>query len=101
MSEKLIRIYKKFYADEVKSHCLVCGDLTANCSHCQALGLKLDAKTCPECQTPFKYITFRNVSGNMPKILKTIEQCPTMNVLDYDDFKRASGSLKIQDLFND
>lgn len=101
MNDKLLRIYKRFYIDEVKTHALVCGDLTASCSHCNALGLKLDAKTCPECHTPFKYVTFRSLSGNMPKIIKIIESRPDLCVLDYEDYKKATGALRAEDLFKD
>jgi predicted amidophosphoribosyltransferase len=101
MSEKLFRIYKKFYVDEVKSHALLCGDLTANCSKCNAMGLKLDSTVCPECKTPFKYVTFRSLTGNMPKILRIIDQHPGMCVLDYDDYKKATGALRAEDLFKD
>jgi len=101
MNEKLLRIYKKFYIDEVKHHVLVCGDLAANCSHCNAMGLKLDLTACPECKTPFKYVTFRSLKGNMPKVLKIIEQHPDMCVIDYDDFKHSTGALKAEDLFKD
>ena len=101
MNEKLLRIYKKFYIDEVKEHTLVCGDLSANCSKCNEMGLKLDTITCPECKTPFKYITFRSLKGNMPKVFKTVDQGGGMLVLDYDDYRHATGALKAEDLFKD
>ncbi len=101
MSEKLIRIYKKFHVDEVKEHVLVCGDLSANCSKCSAVGIKTTADKCPECATTFKYVTFRNIKGNMPKIQKLINEKSDLVFIDYDDFKKATGSLKIEELFND
>ena len=101
MSEKLVRIYKKFHIDEIKEYVLVCGDLSANCSKCNAVGIKTNADKCPECSTQFKYVTFRNVKGNMPKIHKLIDERSDLIFIDYDDFKRATGSLKIEGLFND
>ncbi|MDP8266066.1 MAG: hypothetical protein P9M07_03875 [Candidatus Aceula meridiana] len=99
MAEKLIRIFKKFHIDEVKEHVLVCGDLTANCSKCSEVGIKLGSSTCPSCGTEFKYITFRSLKGNIPKILKAFEEKPNLIFIDYDDFKHATSSLKIEDLF--
>jgi len=101
MTEKIIRIFKKFHIDEVKEHVLVCGDLTANCSKCNAVGIKLNSDTCPECGTEFKYVTFRSLKGNIPKILKAAYEKPNLIFIDYDDFKHATGALKIEDLFKD
>ena len=101
MSEKMIRVYKKVDVNQIKDHVLVCGDLSANCSKCNAVGIKTNATKCPECSTDFKYLTFRNIKGNMPKVYKLTEERSNLTCIDYDDFKRATGSLKIEGLFND
>lgn len=101
MSEKLIRVFKKIDVEHIKQNVLVCGDLSANCSKCNAVGIKLGALKCPECSTEFKCITFRSLHGNMPKILKMIDERKDLMVIDYDDFKKATGALKAHDLFKD
>ena len=60
------------------------------------MGLKLDMSQCPECKTEFKYIAFRNIKENMPKIQKMQESSRDITVVDYDDFKRLSGSIKAE-----
>ncbi|MBI5150404.1 MAG: hypothetical protein HZA28_06505 [Candidatus Omnitrophica bacterium] len=37
MSEKLVRVYKKFYIDEIKAHLLVYEDLGGSCAACQKI----------------------------------------------------------------
>ena len=45
MNEKLVRVYKKFYIDELKAHLLIYGDLGGSCAACRKMDIKLDAKT--------------------------------------------------------
>ena len=96
MSSKFIRVYKKLDINEVESHLMVCGDLAANCGKCKAMGIKFDMPKCPECQVEFKYITFRNIKENMPKLQKIHESSSHLTIIDYDDFKRLSGALKAE-----
>ena len=99
MNQKLIRIYKKLDLDEVRAHLLICGDLSASCGKCNHVGLKIEAIQCPECKADFKYMTFRNVRENMPKILKQSEMRPSLTFVDFDDFKRMTGEAKAQEFF--
>lgn len=99
MNHKFLRAYQKFDMDEVKSHLLICGELSAHCAQCNTLGLKFDTSRCPQCQAEFKYITFRNIKENMPKIQKLNETNPRLTFVDYDDFKRITGRLKAQEFF--
>ena len=101
MSEKLIRVFKKITVDSIKEHVLICGDLFGNCSKCNAMGIKFTSPLCPECGTEFKYMTFRSLHGNLPKISKMTEDRPSLQFIDYDDFKHATGALKAEDLFKD
>ncbi len=99
MNPKFIRVYKKLDIDEVKAHLLICGDLSASCSNCNNMNLKVDMAKCPECQTDFKYVGFRNVKDNVPKLLKLSEARPDLTFVDFDDFKRMAGGLKAQEFF--
>lgn len=99
MSDKLIRVYKKFYIDEVKAHTLLYGALAGSCANCQCLDVKLDKLKCPSCGHDFKYIAFNNPRENMPKILRLLQEHPEVMIIDYEDFKKAEGELKIRDIF--
>ena len=95
--EKFIRIYKEIDINDIKEHLLVYGDLSASCSHCQAVDIKLDAAQCPECKTDFKYIAFRNVRNHIPKLKKLNKEKPHLIFVDYDDFKRSLGAFKAEE----
>jgi len=76
---------------------LIYGDLSGQCAHCQNLDVKLDSDQCPHCQTGFRYITFRNVKTNAPKLEKILAQKPSMTVIDHDDFKRILAAQKAKE----
>ncbi len=94
MSERFLRIYKKFYLDEVKAHLLTYGALSGICANCKKMELKSDVKDCPECKTPFKYIAFQNIKEHIPKMIKISHERPEIVFVDYDDFKRLEGEEK-------
>jgi hypothetical protein len=97
-SERYLRIYKKFYFDEVKSHTLLYGVLSGSCSSCKEIDIKLDARECPSCKNVFKYIAFMNPREHMPKIQKISHERPEMLLIDYDDFKKVEGELRAKDI---
>lgn len=99
MNQKFIRVYKKVDIDDVKEHLLICGDLSASCSKCSAMNLKIDCMQCPECGTELRYIAFRNVKDNMPKILKLSESRKGAIFVDFDDFKKMAGEIKAHEFF--
>ena len=98
MSERFLRIYKKFYLDEVKAHTLLYGALSGNCANCKAMEVKLDQQTCPECKNEFKYIAFQNVKDHLPKMLKISHERPGIIFIDHDDFKRMEGEEKAKNI---
>lgn len=100
MNPKFIRIYKKVDIDDIREHLLIYGELSGNCSKCKTIGLKFDLRQCPDCNAEFRYITFRNIKENMPKILKLSETHPGVTFVDYDDYKRITGALKAEDFFS-
>lgn len=97
MSGKYLRVYQEFDIHEVKQHILIYGDLAANCGNCPALNVPLDAAACPECQTPFKYIAFRNIKHHLPKLTKLRAARPEVVLVDHDDFKRVLGAAKAEE----
>jgi hypothetical protein len=94
MSERFLRIYKKFYIDEVKTHLMTYGALSGMCANCRNMDVKLDTLKCPGCSTEFKYIAFQNIRDHMPKMQRLAQERPQMLFIDYDDFKRLEGEEK-------
>jgi len=99
MPQKFIRVYRKINLDDVRDHLIICGDLSASCSKCKEMGFKMDVLKCPSCGTDFKYLTFRNIKENMPKILRLSETHPNLVIVDFDDFKRIDSASKAQEFF--
>jgi hypothetical protein len=99
MSERFLRIHKKFYIDEVKTHLMTYGALSGMCANCKNMDVKIDSLACPECKTEFKYIAFQNVKDHMPKMLRVSQERPNIIFVDYDDFKKIEGEEKAKDIF--
>jgi hypothetical protein len=98
MSDKFLRIYKKFYIDEVKVHLMTYGALTGMCANCRDMDAKLDMLKCAQCGTEFKYIAFQNVKDHMPKMLRIAQERPNIIFVDYDDYKRIEGEEKAKNI---
>ena len=97
MTERLTRVYRRMDIQQIKSHVLVYGDLSASCDNCQAMELRLEHTHCPQCKTEFKYIAFRNVKNHLPKILKILAERPGLVIVDFDDYKRNLGAIKAEE----
>jgi len=99
MSGKPTRVYESLDISKIKEQLLIYGDLAGQCAKCNAMNVNLNAATCPECGTEFKFITFRNVKTNLPKIEKSMAQRPSIKIIDFDDYKRHTASQKAKDIF--
>jgi len=97
MKKWFLRVYKDLDLLDIKKHLLIYGDLSANCSQCQAIDVSLDATHCPECKTEFKYIAFRNPKSHLPKIIRIKEKFPDRVIVDYEDYSRLIASWKAQE----
>ena len=97
MFDQLIRVYENLDVKEIHKHLLIYGDLSGSCSHCGKIDLKLDATRCPECSAEFKYISFRNIRSHVPKALKFLAERPAVTLVDYDDYKKALGTMKAKE----
>jgi len=97
MTEKFLRVYKKLDLNHIKKHLLIYGDLSGNCANCQAIDVKLEQTNCPQCQTPFLYIAFRNVPHHYPKLQKLSQEKPQLQIVDHDDYKRLLGAHKAEE----
>lgn len=99
MDKKLIRTWADIDIDDCAEHLLIVGDLLASCAKCSSVDLKTDAKSCPKCETKFKYIAFRNPEENFAKILRLKNEDPGLIFIDYADFKKITGSMKARKFF--
>ena len=97
MAERFLRIYKSMDVKEVKKHLLIFGDLSGQCANCQSMDVKLDIAECPQCQSEFKYIAFRNIKRHLPKMQEIKEQRPDITLVDHDDYKKTVGALKAEE----
>jgi len=97
-AERFLRVYKKFYFDELKAHTLLYGALSGSCSNCRTMDIKLDVLQCPSCKNVFKYIGFINPREHLPKMLKIAHDRPDITFIDYDDFKKIEGELRAKDI---
>ena len=97
MSERFLRIYKKFDFHSIKNHLLIYGALSGVCANCKTMDLKLDRTECPHCHTPFQFIAFQNIKDHLPKMLRLHHERPELTFLDYDDFKKTEGAMKAQE----
>ena len=96
MNQRLVRVYKSKDIMDISKHLLVYGDLSASCENCKAIDLKLNDHKCPQCDTEFKYISFRNVKSHFPKITKITNERPSLEIIDYDDYKKCLGAIKAE-----
>jgi len=97
MPNRLIRTYKSLDVQHIQKHLLIHGALSSSCGNCQAINLKLETNLCPQCHTEIKYIAFQNTGQHLPKLVKINEQRPSVQIIDYDDFKKSIGEIKAKE----
>ncbi len=95
--QKLIRVYQDLDLKDIKEHLLIYGDLSGACANCQTVDIKLNQAKCPDCQTEFKYIAFRNIKNHYPKVHHIKTERPDILIVDHDDYKRMMGALKAEE----
>lgn len=99
MNTKLIRVYKAMDVGQIKEHLLIYGDLSGQCANCQAMEVKLEMVSCPNCRTDFRYVAFRNIKHHLPKLVQLNESRPDLTFIDYEDYSRTLGAKKAEDFF--
>ena len=99
MNKKLIRIWKELNIDDIKEHLFVLGELSGSCNKCSEVGIGDTLTMCPKCKAEFRYIAFRSPETNMPKMTRIREARPDLIFVDYQDFKKITGSIKAKEFF--
>lgn len=90
-----IRVWKEIEVEDLSKHLLIVGLLTGDCASCKELGIDYaSAKTCPACGVTFKYIASRS-----KEVRKILHKRPDLIFIDFEDYKKATGSLKARNLF--
>ena len=92
-----IRIYQSLEINDIKTHLMIYGDLSASCANCHAMDFKLEDAHCPSCKTEFKYVSFRNIKVHMPKVQKLSTERPQIKIVDFEDYSRLIGAAKALD----
>ena len=102
--QEFLRTFKQFDIEEVRKHLLIMGDLSADCASCRHLGIDgYTAKSCPECGTPFRYVTSRRTEANPGERFQFArrihEKRPDLLNIDYTDYMKVLGQKKARDFF--
>jgi len=104
MNKQILRTYREFDLDEVSKHLLIMGDLSGDCASCRALGIDFyKAGVCPECETPFKYLTSRRLETHAGErfhlVRRMSEKRPDLAFIDFTDYQKLMGEKKARDFF--
>jgi len=83
-----IRIWKEFDVEEIKKSLFVIGELSGECFNCHNMGIPIDNKACPFCNTKFKFIAFRR-KVNQSVINRFKIKHPDSVFIEFDDFKKS------------
>ena len=104
MGREYLRTYKEYDIEDVRKHLLIMGDLSGDCASCRALGIDgYTEKSCPECGTPFKYITSRRLDSHHGErfqlVRRVLTKRPEMIFIDHEDYAKTIGQKKARDFF--
>jgi hypothetical protein len=90
MSKKVfVRIWQDMELDDIEKHLLIAGELTGDCSNCREVGIDIiNARTCPKCNTEFKYIATR-LGGGATQARRLKAKRNDLTFIEFLDFKEA------------
>ncbi|MBN1793800.1 MAG: hypothetical protein JW844_02420 [Candidatus Omnitrophica bacterium] len=103
MDRTYVRKWEEVDVNEVTRHLLILGAVSCDCAQCRHLGIDYaQTYTCPNCQTPFKYITYRRETadshGRFSIIRRIRARRPDLIIVDYLDYKDQTGKHRAKDL---
>jgi hypothetical protein len=94
-----LRVWQACDLKSIEQHLFVLGELSGECYRCHAIGLELGDGECPECHVKFKYVGFRR-KITLHYVTKFKEQHPTLECIDFDDFKKALSKKEARKLLD-
>ena len=84
-----VRVWKDLDLEDIEKHLLIAGDPTGDCANCKDVGINIrDAKSCPKCNTQFKYIATR-VGSTVVQAKRLKTKRPDLIAIEFLDFKNA------------
>lgn len=101
-----IRTWAEKDLSEIERHLLIIGDVRGDCASCKELGLDYKTvKSCPNCHTPFSYVTCRRFEthpGERFQIVRRLNEVRNDLVwIDYEDYKKLTGRQRAREFFSD
>jgi Zn finger protein HypA/HybF involved in hydrogenase expression len=87
----LLRVWNELDLADIEKYLIVVGELSSECFSCHKIDLELKAQRCPNCGTYFKYMGFRR-KVQISFLKKVKEELSYLILIDFDDFKKATGS---------
>ncbi len=95
----LVRTWKEEDIHYINEHLLIVGDPDGMCSKCKEMSLNVSTtKTCPKCNTEFKYATSR-VSSNVKQAARLKSKRPDLVIIEFTDIKEAIAKDNAHKLF--
>lgn len=86
----LLRVWKELDLDDIKNSLIVVGELSSECFVCHKVGIDSKSVQCSNCGVHFKYMGFRR-KLEVNYLRKMKDELPHMVMIDFDDFKKATG----------
>jgi hypothetical protein len=97
--KSLLRVWQELDLKDVEQSLIVVGELSAECFACHKVGINSTSVQCPQCGAHFKYMGFRR-RVDMNYLRKLREDFPYMVLIDFDDFKKATGKSTARKLLD-
>ena len=83
----------------INEHLLIIGDPDGMCSKCKEMGLNVtNTKTCPKCNTEFKYAASR-VSSTAKQAARIKSKRSDLTIIEWTDIKEAIAKDNAHKLF--
>ena len=98
----IIRTLKEYDLDEISKQLLVVGDLAGDCFNCKELGLDYSkVKSCPKCNTEFRFITSRKSSNlGFKALISLYRKRPDLICIEFNDLKHQKDREKARDFLS-
>ena len=105
MDKHCIRSWRWIDLPEAERHLIILGDSLGSCANCKELGINpWTTKECPRCHAVFQFITSRRLATHPHERFqlarRVLGERPELQMIDYDDYQKSTGSQKAREFFN-